>query len=200
MNFLSGFMSNATVYRLWQAPIAERKLDPVRKHNDFRTIRRALDVGCGPGTNTRHFAHAEYLGLDLNEKYIEYARRHYEREFIATDIRSYVFPPASRFDFVLVNSFLHHIDLENTYRILSHLHNLLTNDGHIHILELVMPEWPSISRFLARWDRGNFARPLEEWRQVFYSIFEPVLFQPYPLTAFGITLWNMIYFKGKARP
>ena len=192
-------MSNVTVYRLWQAPYAERKLAPVLKHNDVRTVRRVLDVGCGPGTNTRHFAQTEYLGVDYNQRHIEYARRRYRRKFVVADIRSYVALPETRFDFVLVNSFLHHIDLDSTRRILSCLHTLLAHDGHIHILELVMPERPSVSRLLARWDRGSFARPLEEWQQIFYGIFTPVLFEPYSLTSFGVTLWNMVYFKGKAR-
>jgi len=26
-----------------------------------------------------------------------------------------------------------------------------------------------------------------------------MIFEPYSLTAFGISLWNMVYFKGKAK-
>ena len=46
-------------YRLWQAPFAEAKFEPVRRHNDLGRVRRVLDVGCGPGTNTHHFAAVE---------------------------------------------------------------------------------------------------------------------------------------------
>jgi hypothetical protein len=67
------------------------------------------------------------------------------------------------------------------------------------MLELVMPEKPSVARSLARWDRGKFARPLEEWRQIFEELFEPVVFEPYRLTGMGATLWNMVYFKGRAQ-
>ena len=35
------------------------------------------------------------------------------------------------------------------------------------MLELVLPEKRSIARLLARWDRGKFARPLEEWQSLF---------------------------------
>jgi hypothetical protein len=28
---------------------------------------------------------------------------------------------------------------------------------------------------------------------------EPVVFEPYPLGAAGMTFWNMIYFKGRVR-
>ena len=199
MKSLSDVMNNVTAYRLWQAPFMEQKLAPVRKHNDLRRSKKVLDVGCGPGTNTPHFNHCEYVGLDCNRSYIEYARRRYGREFIVADVCDYIPPTGTLYDFILVNSFLHHIDDENTVRILSKLESLLDLEGHIHILDLVMPETPGVARTLAQWDRGQFARPLEKWRNIFSEMFTPVLFEPYPLTCFGITLWNMVYFKGRAR-
>jgi SAM-dependent methyltransferase len=192
-------MENVAVYRLWQAPFADKKLNPLLKHNDLAKARRVLDVGCGPGTNTSHFFHAEYLGLDNNEAYIEYARRRHGKEYIVADIRTYALSSTVCFDFILVNSFLHHVDDNDTLSILSRLKNLLTPTGYIHVLDLVMPARPGIARLLASYDRGDFARPLERWRDIFTQDFEPVLFEPYPLTAFGITLWNMVYFKGKAK-
>jgi hypothetical protein len=98
----------------------------------------------------------------------------------------------------LVNSFLHHLDSNQVGEILSRLRETLSDDGHVHILELVLPEDPSISRLLARWDRGKFPRPLAEWRSIFSRYFEPVLFSPYSV-GMGASLWNMVYFKGKAR-
>jgi len=191
-------MEHPLAYRLWQAPFAEKKLAPVFVHNDLRAVRRVLDVGCGPGTNIHHFNSADYLGLDLNERYIAYARERYRRNFLVADITTYSVV-GERFDFILVNSFLHHIDAANTRRILSHLQTLLTDDGHVHILELVLPAEPSMARLLANWDRGNFPRPIAEWRELFSEHFEPVVFEPYPLGAFGATLWRMVYFKGRAR-
>ncbi len=118
---------------------------------------------------------------------------------MVADVRKYVAAPEDRFDFVLVNSFLHHLDTSDVLGILTHLQSLLAEDGHIHILELVLPEQPSIARVLAHWDRGKFARPLEEWRHLFGRLFEPVIFEPYLLTGLSTTLWNMVYFKGRLR-
>lgn len=192
-------MENTLAYRLWQAPFAERKLAPLFAHNDMARMRRVLDVGCGPGTNTQHFAHAEYLGIDFNPAYIESARQRHGREFIVADVTTYEVAPERRFDMILANSLFHHIDTANTERILAHLATLLTDDGHIHVLDLVLPPRPTISRFLARADRGDFPRPLEEWRDLFTRVFEPVVFEPYSLGVAGMTLWSMIYFKGRAR-
>jgi SAM-dependent methyltransferase len=192
-------MENTLAYRVWQAPFAERKLAPLFAHNNVAAARRVLDVGCGPGTNTRHFAGADYLGIDFNAAYVESARRRHGREFIVADVTKYEVPADRRFDLILANSLFHHIDDAGTQRILAHLGTLLSHDGHIHIMDLVLPAAPSVSRFLARADRGDHPRPLEAWRELFTRAFEPTVFEPYPLGAGGVTLWNMVYFKGRAR-
>jgi SAM-dependent methyltransferase len=192
-------LENSLVYRVWQAPFAERKLLPLLNHNDVQGARRVLDVGCGPGTNTHHFADAEYLGIDFNPAYVESARRRHGRDFIVADVTTYRVPADRRFDLILANSLFHHIDDRSTRRILSHLATLLTDDGHVHILDLVLPPRPSVSRLLARADRGDYPRPLEQWRELFTTDFEPVVFEPYGLGAAGLTLWSMVYFKGRAR-
>ena len=199
MKLLSGVMDQVTAYRLWQAPFAEKKMAPVRQYNDLSNARKVLDVGCGPGTNTRSFEQAEYLGLDWSPSYIDYASRRFGRKFIVADVCSYDPPPGVLYDFILVNSFLHHIDDDNSLRILSKLKDLLTKDGHVHILDLLMPENAGVARLLAQWDRGDFARPVERWKDLFSVHFETVVIEPFPLTAFGISLWHMVYFKGRAR-
>jgi SAM-dependent methyltransferase len=199
MKLHSRILENTLVYRVWQAPFAERKLLPFLAHNDVRRARRVLDVGCGPGTNTHHFTGADYLGIDFNSSYVESARRRHRRAFVVADVTRYNVPADRRFDLILANSLFHHIDDANTARILEHLATLLTDDGHVHILDLVLPDRPSVSRLLARADRGDYPRPLDQWRQLFTAAFEPVVFEPYPLGAIGLTLWNMVYFKGRAR-
>jgi trans-aconitate methyltransferase len=135
MSLAASLLEHTLVYRLWQAPFAEKKFAPVLANNDLRSVRRVLDVGCGPGTNTMHFTHADYLGIDFNERYIQEARRRHGRKFVIADVRNYHAAPEDRFDFVLANSFLHHLNTEDVLGILFHLRSLLTEDGHIHALE-----------------------------------------------------------------
>ena len=199
MKLHARLMEFTFAYRLWQAPFAERKLAPLWAHNDVSRARRVLDVGCGPGTNTHHFASADYLGLDFNPAYIESARKRHGREFVVADVTKYEVARDQRFDLILANSLFHHIDTANTRRILAHLATLLSDDGHVHIFDLVLPPEPSVARFVARMDRGDYPRPLEEWRTIFTEAFEPVVFEPYDLGASGVSLWSMVYFKGRAR-
>jgi len=199
MDLTDTILEHTLVYRLWQAPFAEQKFAPVLANNDLQRARRVLDVACGPGTNTHHFVRSDYLGVDFNGRYIQNARKRHRREFVVADVRNYRVEPSERFDFILVNSFLHHLDTRDVLDILNHLRSLLTDDGHVHLLELVLPDDPSAARLLARWDRGKYARPMTEWQAIFTQIFEPVIFEPYPLTAMGVVLWNMVYFKGRSQ-
>ncbi len=199
MGFCTYLLEKSFVYRLWQAPFAAEKVRPLLAGNDLSRVRRVLDVGCGPGTNTTLFAHAEYLGIDINPLYIDRARRRYGRSFVVADAASYEAAAGESYDLILMNSFLHHLDVQAVDRVLSHLGTLLSPDGNIHILDLVLPPNPSISRWLALRDRGGFPRPLEEWRQMFARHFHILAFEPYRLTALGATLWNMVYCKGERR-
>ncbi|HEY2121474.1 MAG TPA: class I SAM-dependent methyltransferase [Candidatus Acidoferrum sp.] len=202
MSTLDFIMRQPIVYRLWMAPFAKKKFAPIVARNDMSRVRRVLDVGCGPGTNANYFSDVDYLGIDLNPQYVRDAERRYgdsngRRRFLAVDAAKFVAPPRERFDFVLVNSFLHHVDDGVVKGILANLRNLLTEDGYVHILDLVLPDNASVPRFLARFDRGDFPRPLERWHELFSEFFEPACFVPYDLGAFEIPLWNMVYFKGK---
>jgi SAM-dependent methyltransferase len=197
MRPLNEVMNHPMAYRLWQRPFADSKLAPFWRHTSDLTNIRVLDVGCGPGTNARHFSQCSYLGIDKSLEYIDAARRMYGDRFAVVDVVNDEIPGDVSFDLVFVNSLLHHIDTPGVEHILRVLHRRLAIDGTIHIFDCVQPEHPGLPRLLARWDRGDFFRPLRQWRDLFEAVFEPIVFEPYSLPAHGITLWNMIYFKGK---
>ena len=199
MSALDRLMENVHVYRLWQAPFAEQKFAPVVRHNDLRQVTAALDLGCGPGTNARHFAQTRYLGLDWNPAYVDYARRYYGSEFEVADVCNEDVTAGRRFDFILANSIFHHIPDHDASRVMAKLAARLTPDGHVHIVDMVVPPEAGMARYLATHDRGEFPRSRERWEQMLCDRFEPVVIEPYHLTGFGIPLWHMVYFKGRPR-
>ena len=103
------------------------------------------------------------------------------------------------FDFILVNSFFHHVGDSDSDRILAHLATLLSEDGRIHVLDLVLPRRAMVARLLARMDRGDHPRPLDEWKGLLGTHFECDVFEPYDLGVGGVPLWNMMYFRGRPR-
>jgi SAM-dependent methyltransferase len=191
---------HALIYRLWQAPAAEQKIAPVFRHNDRARIRRVLDVGCGPGTNAAHFRDRDYLGVDMNAGYIRDAERRYGPRFRVADVTTMRLEPGEGWDFILVNSLLHHLPDDAVDRLLKHLATLLTEDGAVHILDLVLPAQASLSRLLARHDRGKFPRSLERWRELVSRSLALDIFEPYRLGVGSLTLWNMVYCRGRPHP
>lgn len=187
------------VYRAWMAPFADAKLSPLLKNNDLTRVGRVLDIGCGPGTNAHVFEHCDYLGIDINEAYIESARRRLKRKFVAADVTKYEVAPGERFDFVLANSLLHHLNDAEVDTLLNRMAELLRDGGRVHIIELVLPKDRGVPRALARWDRGRYARPLETWREIFSRHFSCEIFDPFTVSKAGIALWNFVYFRGGRR-
>jgi SAM-dependent methyltransferase len=197
MRLLHALIARPLTYRIWQAPFADRKIQPILAHNDLARVRRVLDVACGPGTNTKYFRGVEYLGVDWNEDYIRHAIYRYGQHFICADVTDPDFAVAGTFDFILVNSVLHHLSDAEIGILLQRLAPLLAREGSIHMLELVLPPAPGVAGLLARLDRGRYARPLAEWHRLLAKVFVPEHFEPYVLTGFGVPLWHMVYFKGR---
>jgi SAM-dependent methyltransferase len=189
-------MEQPWVYRLWQAPFAEKKFSPVQRYIDHVSVRRVLDVGCGPGTNAAKFRHVEYVGVDINEKYLAMGRAKYPGLFIQADLATADLSHLGTFDTILVNSFLHHLPDDAVDQVLRGIARLLAPDGRVHILELVRPETFSLARVMAWLDRGLYARSMAAWRVRCERHFDPDVLQPYML---GGRLWAMVYFRGRAR-
>ena len=196
MGIRERLFEHPAVYRAWQAPFAEEKFAPVERRLRDREIRRVLDVGCGTGTNANRFKNAEYVGIDINERYLRMARTRFGGQFIQADLTTADLSSLGTFDTVLVNSFLHHLADADVERILTRLTGSLAPDGRVHILELVLPERVSPAWIMARLDRGRYARAFDRWRDLFSAVFEPSIVEPY---YFGGKLWSMIYFQGRVR-
>lgn len=191
------FLEHPLVYAAWQAPFVAQKFAPIERHIRHDKIRRVLDVGCGPGTNAGRFEGADYVGVDINERYLAIARSRHQGRFVQADLATADLSPLGTFDTIIVNSFLHHLPDAEVDRMLGQLKCLLDPQGKVHILELVLPERRSLARMMARLDRGRYARSLTSWRQCFSAHFEPLVVEPY---GFGGGLWAMVYFQGRGRP
>jgi len=194
-----GVMETSLGYQLWQAPFADQKLAPILRETDLSGVGRVLDLACGPGTNARYFEPSSYTGLDINRRYIERARDRYEGRFIVADATAPDILNGERFDFILVNSFLHHLPTDAVAKTLRQVNELLADEGRVHVLDLVLPARRSLARLLARADRGNYPRPIPEWRDLLERLFEPVSLEPFVLSAAGIPLWSMFHFTGRKR-
>lgn len=187
-------LGHPAVYAAWQAPFAAQKFAPVERWLRHHEIRRVLDVGCGAGTNAGRFDRVDYVGIDVNARYLQAARTRFRGRFIHADLTTADLSSLGTFDLILINSFLHHVTDADVERILVQVVGLLTGNGRIHILELVLPERRSVARLMARLDRGRYARPLARWCELFRAASEEEVIEPYFV---GGGLWSMVHFQGR---
>jgi SAM-dependent methyltransferase len=199
MSVKERLLRHPTVYAAWQAPFADAKFAPIRSVNDLALVRDVLDVGCGPGTSRRNFRSASYIGVDINPSYLRHSRSRAEGCFVAADVAHLPLAPSARFDFILVNSLLHHLPTDVVHGLLGDLAELLAPGGAIHVLDLVLPRSPSLARWLARMDRGEHARLEEEWVRIVGSHFTIDHVRSYRIGIPRLALWNMIYVRGITR-
>ena len=196
---LATILESPLVYSAWQSRFRDAKLIPFRRHNDLSRIANVVDVGCGPGFHARDFEASEYTGVDINPKYIAYARRKYPGRFVTADVSRELPVPAGSADCVFINSLLHHLDDDMVASSMNLAREALSDEGTVHIIDLVLPESRSLARTLARMDRGDHPRPLARWLELFEATFEPVVVEEFAVRAFGLPLWHLVYFKGVPR-
>ena len=149
--------------------------------NDFKAIRavirrhlktgsgvRTLDLGCGPGEFADEFKGDDYVGADLNARYIEYANHKKPGTFLVTDARK-VDLPDRRFDQVLIFGLLHHLPDDDVRAVLSEARRLLVPGGRI----LAVEDIPAISRLnlighlIHNVENGEHIRPPAEYRKLY---------------------------------
>ena len=149
--------------------------------NDFKAIRavirrhlrlgegtRSLDLACGPGAFADMFVGGDYVGVDLNKGYIEYARKHRPGTFVVSDARS-VDLPDDRFDQVLIFGLLHHLPDEDVKSVLKETRRILAPGGRA----LVIEDIPTISRLnlvghlIHSIENGDYIRPPERYKALY---------------------------------
>jgi ubiquinone/menaquinone biosynthesis C-methylase UbiE len=134
---------------------------------------RTLDLGCGPGAFSRHFPAQSYVGVDINPRYIRYARRRFQGDFRAGDARELEFP-AGFFNQVLIFGLLHHIDDATVREVLGECRRVLITGGSI----LVIEDIPAVSRLnvighlIHLAENGHYIRPAEAYRRLYSEFFK----------------------------
>ena len=169
-----------TVQRISDHPVLFIVLRGILE-NDFKAIRavirrrlrvrqglRTLDLGCGPGAFADLFAGDDYVGVDLNSRYIDHARKTRQGAFVVGDARRVDLPDA-RFDQILIFGLLHHLPDEDVRAVLAECRRLLAPDGCV----LVIEDIPAISRLnlighlIHQVENGEHIRAVAEYQRLY---------------------------------
>lgn len=138
---------------------------------------RILDIGCGTGTILDDLPpDVDYVGYDLNPRYIEEARRRFPDRGRFFCARAGEAPEdLGSFDLVLAMAILHHLDDPEADGLvaISHLH--LRPGGCLVTLDPVRhPGQSPIARLLVALDRGRRVRTPEGYRDLVAARFQSV--------------------------
>ncbi len=111
-----------------------------------------LDIGCGTGEYCRLFSSTHYIGIDVSDSYIRFAKKHYpEYEFRRQDGKALKFQD-KRFDYVLINAVIHHATDIDARAILLEASRVLSPKGIAILIDGV----PTLVTNIL--DRGGYLR------------------------------------------
>lgn len=163
--------ANSTPYRFLEVPgiyalnqrIGRPTTDRFRKlieANIPSDGRLVLDLGCGIG-NYRESFRGPYVGIDINPRYIDAARKRFPDRFETMDCTDLRFADAS-FDEVVTIATTHHLDDRGLLKMVQEALRVLRPGGHLHIVDAILPA-SNTALFKQIWfrlDRGAFPRRL----------------------------------------
>ena len=121
-----------------------------------------LDIGCGIGGYRNQFPQ-NYYGIDINSKYIEYAKINLKGEFRIMDCTQLDFKN-DMFDHVVTIAKTHHLNDEQLLALVSESLRVLKKGGEFHLIDAILPE-SKLHFFKYLWfkmDRGEYPRRMSE--------------------------------------
>lgn len=129
---------------------------------------RILEFGCATGNIADAFLAFDYVGIDINNRYISCAKKKYKNvnnfHFICEDILNSGLKSDS-FDYVLFGCTAHHLSDEYIYKIFPEFYRILKANGILILVDFLKPTASdSISkRLLAHFDRGQWIRDMSQY-------------------------------------
>jgi SAM-dependent methyltransferase len=137
----------------------------------FTSTGKLLDFGCANGNTFPAFVDFEYYGIDVDAKFVDYARNKFRNypnaHWVTADIRDNPFED-NTFDYVLFASTGHHIPDDMLCKILKSLIGVVKKNGLIYLIDIVARPgkdnwWKEL---LIRYDQGQFTRTEIQYKDI----------------------------------
>jgi len=165
--FFQFLMNSHAKYKMY----LDRFLTPVHG-------KRILDIGCGCADILTVLPHnVEYVGYDVNSRYIEYARRKFGHRgtFYNQRVNNIVIEDNLPFDIVLADGILHHLSDEEAAELFTISHKALYDTGFLFTADPTLVENQGfVSRRISMMDRGRHVRPPQEYQRIAQKVFRQV--------------------------
>lgn len=133
---------------------------------------QVLDIGCGTGEFSVFFNPDNYTGVDIEKKYIKYAKKNYKGKFLVVDANRLPFSGGA-FQKVVIVGVLHHLDDATSGRVLDEARRALAPGGTFLLMEDVdRPNNSFLTNLLHGLDNGKFIRTKEGYERVLGNRFD----------------------------
>jgi len=164
----------------------------VEKHLRPKTGMKILDIGCGTADVLKLLPKVQYVGFDINQKYIRTAKKNYKGAgvFLVRKIEQMNKAPSGPYDLVLAKGLIHHLPDEVAVHLLRFAHDALRVEGRLVTLDGVLtPKQGFWARYFVSHDRGRHVRTLSAYRALFQRVLPETAFYVYDdLLRFPYTL------------
>ncbi|HEU4946641.1 MAG TPA: methyltransferase domain-containing protein [Kribbella sp.] len=138
---------------------------------------RVLDVGCGTGDVVEYLEGVDYVGVDINPRYIEAAGRAHagKGRFLTTSVDELPTDRLGRFDAVIAIGLLHHVSDDIVRDMMAALSGLLEPDSRFVALDGVWhPDQHVVARVATALDRGTYVRDAAGYERLIREYFDEV--------------------------
>ena len=135
---------------------------------------RILDIGCGPADILLYLPSVEYVDLDISQKYINSARKHFGSRgtFITKKICRDLINEFSSFDIVLAMGVIHRLNDNEATDLFELAQSALKPDGRLITLDgCYIKNQSLISRLILSIDRGRYVRTKDQYLALASKIF-----------------------------
>lgn len=163
---LRGLLALPIVYRLHNLIMGKSKINQTII-NDFVKPKlgdKILDIGCGEADILNFLPEVDYIGIDGNEKYIEYAKKIFKNrgKFQCALVDKHNLEGQGTFDFMFAFGLIHHLEDEDVIKLYQLAKLALKKGGKLVTFDGVYTEDQSkFSKWLVSKDRGQCVRDIE---------------------------------------
>lgn len=153
------------------------------EHVRAETGDKILDIGCGTGEILKHMPHVEYLGFDMDEKFVRAAQEAYGHRgtFFCQELGKDTVDNLSAFDIVCATGVLHHLNDDQALELFRLAQRALKPGKRLVTLDGCYTKGQSIiGRFTLAMDRGLHVRNADEYIGLAAQVFKKVKPTMYP--------------------
>lgn len=139
---------------------------------------KILDIGCGTAAILNFLpSDVDYIGYDVNFKYIEYAKKKYERraKFYNERVADMQFSHLEMFDVVMADGLMHHLPENEAEELFRIGYQQLKNNGFMLTIDPAFTNGQKLfDKFITSMDRGQHVKYAEEYKNIAQSVFSKV--------------------------